>query len=112
MAAQTFTISNLGSSNVFLDQILFDTPQGIRHVANLVNFGGTSFFTDQQFVVTTPTLLPNQSKTFTVDHEYISGPVGVRRGNIIITSSSGKSFTICTNIVVSTGNVTSVSNAG
>ena len=103
MAAQTFTVTNLGNSSLVLDQFVFNTPAGIRHVANLVNFGGPEFFTSSEFTVTSPTLLSNQSKTFTVDHNYISGPAGTKTGNIEITSTTGKTFTICTNIVVGTG---------
>lgn len=102
MAAQTFTVTNLGNSSLILDQFTFNTPAGIRHVANLVNFGGPEFFTSSEFVVVNPTLLPNQSKTFTVDHNYISGAAGAKTGNIEISSTSGKKFTICTNIVVGT----------
>lgn len=107
MAAQTFTVTNLSDSPIVLDQIIFNTPAGIRHVANLVNFGGTAYFTDAEFLVTNPNLDPNQSKTFTVDHTYISGPIGVKSGTIVVSSTSGKTFTICTNIAVGTTSVSS-----
>lgn len=103
MPSQTFTVTNVGSMTVILDQFVFETPAGLRHVANLVNFGGPTNVTANTFIVTVPILTPTQSKTFTVDYEFLSGLPGVRHGNIYVSSTTGRVVTICTDINVVTG---------
>ena len=100
MTAKTFRVSNIGTIGVVLDQFIFNTPPGVRHIANLTNFGGPENFVGNNFTVTTPLLVPNQSKTFTVDHEYVSGPRGLRHGNILVVTDTGKISTIGTIIAV------------
>lgn len=102
MGAQTFTVTNVGSTNVILDQIVFNTPAGLRHVANLVNFGGSAEFSGQAFTVINSIIPPNQLKTFTVDHSYTDGSAGTRYGNILVMGSSGRTITIPTCMVVGT----------
>jgi hypothetical protein len=40
MAAKNFTLYNLSSSTAVLNQLIFESPPGIPHVANLSSFGG------------------------------------------------------------------------
>jgi hypothetical protein len=103
MPSQTFTVTNVGSMTVVLDQFVFETPPGLRHVANLVNFGGPSNVTANTFIVTVPILTPTQSKTFIVDYEFLSGVPGLRHGNIYVSSTTGRVVTICADINVVTG---------
>lgn len=100
MEPQTFTITNTGNVTVELSQIVFNTPTGLIHNANLVNFGGPENFTGSKFTMTNTFLLLNQLKTFTVYHQYVSGSVGMRFGNIVVTSVTGKIATISTFVFV------------
>lgn len=101
MAAQTFTVRNTGSSSTSILQILFNTPAGIRHVADLSNFGGPSNFIDNVFNGSTDLLLAaNQTITFSVDHVYLGGSQGTRSGSILIIPLFGDSVTIATVINV------------
>ena len=103
MAAQTFTVVNNGTVSVNITGITFNTPTGIQHRANLANFsGGSTLFTGASFTTTTP-LGVGASKTFTVDHVYVSGATGTKSGTIVINASGGASSTINTTIVVTSG---------
>ena len=105
MAAQTFTVLNNGNVDLYITSIAFNTPSGIRHTANLTNFvGGTSNFTSSVYSGVTP-LSTGSSITFTVDHAYVSGPVEVRSGNIVIGTNLGPTAVIATTIVVGGGGV-------
>jgi len=101
MAAQLFTVLNNGSTNYNIISIVFNTPAGIQHVADLTNFGGSASFTGATFSGSNA-LNIGQSKTFTVDHEYLSGPEDTRFGTIDILTDAGPTATINTTICVGT----------
>lgn len=101
MAAQLFTVLNNGSTNYNITSIVFNTPAGIQHTADLTNFGGSSSFTGATFTGSSA-LNIGQSKTFTVDHEYVSGPENTRTGTIVINTDGGPIATINTTIAVGT----------
>jgi len=95
MAAKTFTVTNTGTAQTSIITITFNTPAGIQHTADLTNFGGPSAFTGTTFNSST-LINVSASKTFTVDHSYLSGVDGTRNGTIVITPSQGPTKTINT----------------
>lgn len=109
MTAKTFTILNNGNTNLSITSITFNTPAGIRHSANLTNFGASSTFTGNNFIGSTA-LNTGSSITFSVDHEYVSGPMDVRNGTILVNSNLGAIATITTTIIVGTGGIVSLVN--
>ena len=109
MTAKTFTILNNGNTNLNVTSITFNTPVGIRHSANLTNFGGSANFTGATFVGSTG-LIVGDNKTFSVEHEYVSGPLNVRYGTIVVNSDIGAATTISTTIIVGTGGIVSLVN--
>jgi outer membrane biosynthesis protein TonB len=103
MSAQIFTIINDGIAQTSIATITFNTPAGIQHTADLTNLGGPSDFTGTTFTPNPNTILNvNATKTFAVDHSYISGPDGTRPGTIVVTPTHGAVQTINTLIVVET----------
>ena len=54
MAAQTFTIRNIGNVASDIEKIEFTTPAGLVHTADLSNLGGPSSFTSSLCVLPTP----------------------------------------------------------
>jgi len=100
MVPHSYRVNNCGTVDVVLDKFVFNTPEGIKHVANLTNFGGTANFSGNVFTVTGSAIPPEQYKTFTIDYEYVSGPNCCRHGNVIISSITGKTSTIYTTIDV------------
>lgn len=101
MTAKTFTVINNGNVSLTVTGISFNTPAGIRHRADLSNFGGSSNFTGANFSGSS-VLGAGASKTFTVDHEYESGPSDVRNGSIVIITDLGPSATIVTTTSIGT----------
>lgn len=103
MAAQTFTVRNNGQQSFELTGIQFNTPTGISHVANLANLftGASQTFTGNVYAGST-TLAPGATRSFSVDHFYVSGAASSapRTGSIIVTASGGRSATIVTNVRV------------
>jgi hypothetical protein len=105
MAEQTFTVRNNTGAAFNITGIQFNTPAGVRHVADLRNFtGGSDGFTGSLYTGIT-TLQPGQLRTFAVDHFYVSGGVGTRNGTIVVTASGGRTATINTSIVVSAATI-------
>lgn len=100
MSAKYYAITNCGSSKIILNQFTFNTPSGIYHSADLTNVGGPSDFKGAVYNAIGAEILPGQSKLFSVDHSYDSGPVGVRTGNITVSSMSGRVAVIDTIIEV------------
>ena len=100
MAAQTFTLTNSGDSASLLDKIVFDTPSGLAHTADMTNFGGSATFSDATFTVVTQKLEPGQSKTFTVDYMYVSGAVGTKTGSVAAFYVGGQTCAAQTTIEV------------
>lgn len=101
MPAHSYRVNNCGSVDLVLEKFIFNTPPGIRHVANLTNFGGTANFSGNTFTVSGIAVPPDEYKTFTVDYQYVSGPSCCQFGNIIISTVTGKTNTIFTTINVS-----------
>lgn len=82
MPAQTFNITNSGTESSLLDRIEFDTPAGLSHSADLTLLGGPSNFTGNSFTVASQNIEAGQSKSFSIDYQYVSGPSGTRIGTI------------------------------
>jgi hypothetical protein len=114
MAAQTFTVTNNGNITTSIVKITFNTPFGIQHTADLSNFGGPMDFTGTVFTANIP-LTVTQSKTFSVDHSYVSGIDGNRYGTIVVTRTANggatADFTIQTTMVVAASSVTTTTPA-
>ena len=100
MAAKYYSITNCGTTRLKINQFSFGTPDGVTHVADLANFGGSSSFTDTAFIAPDTELAPGQSKIFSIDYAYLSGPTGIKHGNITVSSMSGKIASIQTTIDV------------
>ena len=100
MVPHSYRVNNCGSVDLILDKFVFNTPAGIKHTANLVNFGGVKDFTGNLFTVTGSSIPPDEFKTFSIDYEYVSGPNSCRHGNIVISSITGKINTIYTTIEI------------
>lgn len=100
MPAQTFTLTNTGTATSQLDKIVFNTPVGLSHAADLTNFGGPANFTGTSFTVTNPSLSPNQTRTFTLDYLYVSGTAGTRNGSVTVFYIGGQSCAAQTSITV------------
>jgi hypothetical protein len=100
MIPHSYRVNNCGTVDVVLDKFVFNTPTGIKHIANLTNFGGTANFSGNTFTVTGSAIQPEEYKTFTIDYEYISGPNTCKHGNVVISSVTGKTSVIYTTIEV------------
>ncbi len=110
MAAQTFTVLNNGNTGYNITGINFSTPAGTSHRADLRNFtGGVENYTASSYSGTT-SLPAGQSKTFTVDYLYVSGPDGTRSGSITINTDAAVATTITTTILVGAGGGVSIIN--
>lgn len=85
---QTYRITNSGGSQARIRSFRFNTPDGIQHVADLTNFGGTSNFSSQDFV---SNILINSGSTLTFDvgYNYLYGGLGTRTGTIVVYGSAG-----------------------
>jgi hypothetical protein len=76
-----------------VSSIVFNTPSGVSHSANLVNFsGGNSTFTGGSFGTTT-TLNAAATKLFTVTYSYASGSPRTAPGTILVSTTQGPSAT-------------------
>lgn len=108
MAAKTFTVRNNGSTTFDITRIQFNTPTGISHVADLSNLftNGPQVFTEAIYEGQY-TLAPAATRSFTVDHYYVSGPSSStpREGTIVITGTGDRVATIQTNVRVNPATV-------
>lgn len=103
MASKSFTLLNNGNTTLTVTGVSFSTPVGIRHRADLTNFGGSSDFTGTNLVCSR-SMAAGSSLTFSVDHEYVSGSTAdTRFGTITISSNLAPPVTINTTIVVGSG---------
>jgi hypothetical protein len=69
MAAKNFTLYNLSSSTAVLNQLIFESPSGVPHVANLSSFGGylsgqTAFTGNVTFPIETATYVEDTRPEF------------------------------------------------
>lgn len=100
MVPHSYRVSNCGTVDVILDKFVFNTPPGLKHSANLVNFGGPENFDGNIYQVVNSAIPVDDYRTFTIDYIYESGPNCTKCGNIVISSITGKTSTIYTTINV------------
>ena len=93
MPIQTFTVVNSGNLNTNLSKITFNTPTGLKHTANLADFGGPTNFSDFEYTISNVRVRPNQGKSFDVNYQFVSGGLGTKTGGVSVTYSNGK---VCT----------------
>jgi hypothetical protein len=104
MAAQTFTITNTTGAAITLQRLVFSTPVGLQHSANLAAFqGGNGDFRGGIFTTSTP-VPAGGSISFALDFLYVSGVAGTRTGAVLVFGSGGLTAAMKTSIVVG-GNV-------
>lgn len=90
MTVHKFEVTNEGNTKINLERIVFNTPSGIVHNANLFNLGGDTSFQGNSFQIPLIQLCPEQSVIFSVDYTIVRGTTGTRFGNVVISSTSGK----------------------
>jgi len=90
---KTFTLSNNGNTTLNISGIVFTTPAGVTHSANLINFsGGNTTFTGGSFSTNTA-MSAGSTKLFSVTYAYASGSPRTAAGTIVASTSQGASAT-------------------
>jgi hypothetical protein len=107
---QTFTVTNTGNQTITQIDFVFNTPSGVSHTADLTNFDPVieSNFTEGSISLTNVSLPAGQSRTFTVDYEWVnrqSNPLPVTGNFITLTprssAGSGSGVSIDCSILIS-----------
>jgi hypothetical protein len=90
---KTFTLSNNGNTTLNISGIVFTTPAGVTHSANLINFsGGSTTFTGSSFSTNTAMSVAS-TKLFSVTYSYSSGSPRTAPGTILVSTTQGPSAT-------------------
>lgn len=103
MTAQTLTVTNFGGASSTIANITFNTPSGISHTANLVNFGGPAEFGNVVFPVSVAPLEPYQQISFTLDYQYENSDADSLNGNVIVYYTNGEMCVANTTIIFEDG---------
>jgi hypothetical protein len=100
MAAQTFTITNTTGAAITLQRLVFSTPTGLQHSANLTAFqGGVGDFRSEVFETSTP-VPAGGTISFALDFLYVSGVAGSRTGAVLVFASGGLTAAMKTTVTV------------